>query len=72
MNIYDYSHALCLLCQHTVVCICADNKNSIYNKNKHFVVELGSKEPIKALQIYFSLVNILPLGETLEPSNSSF
>lgn len=34
----------------STVSIRADNKNSIHNKNKHFVVELGFKAPIKALQ----------------------
>lgn len=48
-SIYDCSPALCSLCRCTV-CICADNKNSIYNKNKHSVVELGLKDPVKALQ----------------------
>lgn len=31
----------------STVSICADNKNSIYNKNKHFVVELGFKGSYK-------------------------
>lgn len=48
-NIYDCSWALCSLCRRSV-CIRADNKNSIYNKNKHSVVELGLKDPVKALQ----------------------
>ena len=57
----------------STVSVRADNKNSIYNKNKHFVVELGFKDPIKALwKIFLSLVNVLPQGETSEPSNSSF
>lgn len=34
----------------STVCIRADNKNSVYNKNKHFVAELGFKAPVKALQ----------------------
>lgn len=48
-NIYDGSRALCPPCRRTV-CMCADNKHSIYNKNKHSVVELGLKDPVKALQ----------------------
>lgn len=45
-SIYDCSCTLCLLCQRAV-CICADHKNSVSNKNKHFIVELGFKDPIK-------------------------
>ena len=33
----------------STVSIRADNENSIYNKNTHFVVELGFKDPVKAL-----------------------
>lgn len=48
--IFMTAHMLYVYHVSGTVCIRADNKNSIYNKNKHFVLDSGFKAPIKALQ----------------------
>lgn len=55
-------HMFYVYCVSSTVCIRADNKNSIYNKNKLFVVELGFKDPIKALQRFILPSKCFALG----------